>query len=218
MIEMFAARKGMRFGNALGYRYFKDPAQRAASAEEVARRFAARQERSPVRGDYLDRALVLAQERAQESQVFVSARDQLDGGSRSQVPRVRCVPAIETARFVRFGTHQYHQVLKAKFGLCYTPPPCVGVFTDVPCSSSFRPSISAYTLGCSGRKTAPKQELNVACGSFTPRSGSPRSPSPSRRSAYPSSASRRPRPPPRPTRKWTKWHGCPWRSCARPAP
>lgn len=31
--------------------------------------------------------------------------------------RVRCVPATETARFVRFGTHHYHQVLKAKFGL-----------------------------------------------------------------------------------------------------
>jgi NAD+ kinase len=31
--------------------------------------------------------------------------------------RVRCVPAAETARFVRFGTHHYHQVLKAKFGL-----------------------------------------------------------------------------------------------------
>lgn len=31
--------------------------------------------------------------------------------------RVRCVPAIETASFVRFGVHRYHQVLKAKFGL-----------------------------------------------------------------------------------------------------
>lgn len=31
--------------------------------------------------------------------------------------RVRCVPAAETARFVRFGTHHYHQVLKTKFGL-----------------------------------------------------------------------------------------------------
>lgn len=31
--------------------------------------------------------------------------------------RVRCVPADETASFVRFGTHHYHQVLKAKFGL-----------------------------------------------------------------------------------------------------
>ncbi|HSJ90664.1 MAG TPA: NAD(+)/NADH kinase [Ilumatobacter sp.] len=31
--------------------------------------------------------------------------------------RVRCVPATETARFVRFGAHHYHQVLKVKFGL-----------------------------------------------------------------------------------------------------
>lgn len=31
--------------------------------------------------------------------------------------RVRCVPANETASFVRFGAHHYHQVLKAKFGL-----------------------------------------------------------------------------------------------------
>ncbi len=30
---------------------------------------------------------------------------------------VRCVPSASTARFVRFGTHHYHQVLKAKFGL-----------------------------------------------------------------------------------------------------
>jgi NAD+ kinase len=30
---------------------------------------------------------------------------------------VRCVPAESTARFVRFGAHHYHQVLKAKFGL-----------------------------------------------------------------------------------------------------
>ena len=30
---------------------------------------------------------------------------------------VRCTPAAETARFVRFGVHHYHQVLKAKFGL-----------------------------------------------------------------------------------------------------
>lgn len=30
---------------------------------------------------------------------------------------VRCTPADVTARFVRFGTHHYHQVLKSKFGL-----------------------------------------------------------------------------------------------------
>jgi NAD+ kinase len=30
---------------------------------------------------------------------------------------VRCRSAIETARFVRFGPHHYHQILKKKFGL-----------------------------------------------------------------------------------------------------
>ncbi len=31
--------------------------------------------------------------------------------------RVRCTPSTCTARFVRFGTHHYHQVLSTKFGL-----------------------------------------------------------------------------------------------------
>lgn len=31
--------------------------------------------------------------------------------------KVRCTPSACTARFVRFGAHHYHQVLKAKFGL-----------------------------------------------------------------------------------------------------
>jgi len=31
--------------------------------------------------------------------------------------KLRCVPSAATARFVRFGVHHYHQVLKAKFGL-----------------------------------------------------------------------------------------------------
>jgi NAD+ kinase len=30
---------------------------------------------------------------------------------------VRCTPSESTARFIRFGVHHYHQVLKAKFGL-----------------------------------------------------------------------------------------------------
>ena len=34
-------------------------------------------------------------------------------------------------------------LLKAKYGLCYTPPPCtVQVFTDVPCASNFAPWIN----------------------------------------------------------------------------
>ena len=45
-------------------------------------------------------------------------------------------------------------LLKAKHGLCYTPPPCtVQVFTDVPCSSGFAPWINelvaeGITGGC----------------------------------------------------------------------
>ena len=34
-------------------------------------------------------------------------------------------------------------LMKARHGLCYTPPPCtVAVFTDVPCSSGFSPWIN----------------------------------------------------------------------------
>jgi hypothetical protein len=42
-------------------------------------------------------------------------------------------------------------LLKAKFGICYVPPPCVGTFTDVPCPSTFAPWIEALaTLGITG--------------------------------------------------------------------
>ena len=34
-------------------------------------------------------------------------------------------------------------LLRAKYGLCYTPPPCTGVFPDVPCPSNFAPWIEA---------------------------------------------------------------------------
>ena len=51
-------------------------------------------------------------------------------------------------------------LLKAKHGLCYTPPPCTGVFTDVPCSSNFAPWIEAMaaegiTGGCGGGNFCP---------------------------------------------------------------
>jgi len=44
-------------------------------------------------------------------------------------------------------------LLKGKFGLCYVPPQCTGVFTDVPCPSSFADWIEALaaegiTGGC----------------------------------------------------------------------
>ena len=42
-------------------------------------------------------------------------------------------------------------LLKAKFGLCYVPPPCTGVFSDVPCPSNFAPWIEALAdLGVTG--------------------------------------------------------------------
>ncbi len=51
-------------------------------------------------------------------------------------------------------------ILKAKHGLCYTPPPCTGMFADVPCSSNFAPWIEAMagegiTGGCGGGNFCP---------------------------------------------------------------
>ncbi len=51
-------------------------------------------------------------------------------------------------------------ILKAKHGICYTPPPCSGVFLDVPCSSNFAPWIEAMaaegiTGGCGGGNFCP---------------------------------------------------------------
>ena len=50
-------------------------------------------------------------------------------------------------------------LMKAKHGLCYTPPPCTTqIFTDVPCSSGFAPWINelvaeGVTGGCGGGTT-----------------------------------------------------------------
>jgi len=51
-------------------------------------------------------------------------------------------------------------LLKAKLGLCYTPPPCVGTFADVPCSNIFAPWIEdlasrGITTGCGGSNYCP---------------------------------------------------------------
>ena len=51
-------------------------------------------------------------------------------------------------------------ILKAEHGLCFTPPPCVGLFPDVPCSSNFAPWIEAMfnegiTGGCGGGNFCP---------------------------------------------------------------
>ncbi len=55
-------------------------------------------------------------------------------------------------------------LLKAKHGLCYTPPPCIGVFADVPCSSNFAPWIEAMaaegiTGGCGGGDFCPQNPV-----------------------------------------------------------
>jgi IPT/TIG domain-containing protein/S-layer family protein len=52
-------------------------------------------------------------------------------------------------------------LLKGKHGLCYTPPPCAGVFPDVPCPSTFAPWIEALaaegiTTGCGGGLFCPQ--------------------------------------------------------------
>ena len=51
-------------------------------------------------------------------------------------------------------------LLKAEHGLCYAPPPCSGVFPDVPCSSNFAPwieqmSAEGITGGCGGGSFCP---------------------------------------------------------------
>ena len=51
-------------------------------------------------------------------------------------------------------------LLKAKYGICYTPPPCTGVFDDVPCASGFAPWIEqlaeeGITGGCGGDNYCP---------------------------------------------------------------
>ena len=58
-------------------------------------------------------------------------------------------------------------LLKAKHGLCYTPPPCVtATFTDVPCASNFAPWIyelvaEGVTGGCgNGTTFCPTSAVN----------------------------------------------------------
>jgi len=57
-------------------------------------------------------------------------------------------------------------LLKAKYGLCFVPPPCtVPVFPDVPCSSSFAPWINelvaqGITTGCGGGNFCPTNAVN----------------------------------------------------------
>jgi hypothetical protein len=51
-------------------------------------------------------------------------------------------------------------LLKSKHGICYTPPPCTGIFADVPCPSLFADWIEALaaegiTGGCGGGNYCP---------------------------------------------------------------
>ncbi len=51
-------------------------------------------------------------------------------------------------------------LLKSKYGVCYVPPPCAGVFSDVACPSTFAPWIEALaaegiTGGCGGSNYCP---------------------------------------------------------------
>ena len=51
-------------------------------------------------------------------------------------------------------------LLKGKFGLCYTPPPCTGTFPDVPCPSTFADWVEALasegiTGGCGSGNFCP---------------------------------------------------------------
>jgi hypothetical protein len=56
-------------------------------------------------------------------------------------------------------------ILKTAFGASFTPPPCVGIFADVPCSSAFAPWIETLynldiTSGC-GQKLYCPQNANT---------------------------------------------------------
>jgi NAD+ kinase len=74
-----------------------------------------------------DRTLVLDPSEAVEIEVSGHRRaelsidgqptEDLDGGALDDGDTVRCSPSDATANFVRFGAYNYHQILKAKFGL-----------------------------------------------------------------------------------------------------
>jgi hypothetical protein len=56
-------------------------------------------------------------------------------------------------------------LLIARNGACYTPPPCSGVFADVPCSSPFAPWVEALaaagvTGGCGGGNYCPSATVS----------------------------------------------------------
>jgi len=55
-------------------------------------------------------------------------------------------------------------LLKGRHGLCYTPPPCTGIFGDVPCPSTFADWIEALaaegiTGGCGSGNYCPQNPV-----------------------------------------------------------
>ena len=79
-------------------------------------------------------------------------------------------------------------LLKAKHGSCYMPPPCAGIFPDVPCSSPFAPWVEqlaaeGITGGCGGGNFCP----STPCAAIRWRLSS------SRRGPAPTSCRRRAR-------------------------
>ena len=55
-------------------------------------------------------------------------------------------------------------LLRSRHGLCYSPPPCVGIFADVPCPSQFADWIEALanegiTGGCGGEDYCPQDPV-----------------------------------------------------------
>ena len=58
-------------------------------------------------------------------------------------------------------------LLKAKRGICYVPPPCTGIFVDVPCASTFGPWIEAlYFEGITG---GCGQFVGAGAGNYCPQ-------------------------------------------------
>ncbi len=67
-------------------------------------------------------------------------------------------------------------LLKAKYGICYVPPPCSGIFPDVPCPSGFAPWIEALaaegiTGGCGGGNYCPGNPVTAPADGRLPPQG-----------------------------------------------
>ena len=70
-------------------------------------------------------------------------------------------------------------LLKARLGVCYTPPPCSGTFPDVPCSNNFAPWIEALAAArhhgrLRGRQLLPRQRRDAPADGGVPVEGQAR--------------------------------------------